>query len=221
MNDNVMQKMRNPVRVQSRGEEFANYISHGISLLAVLIGTPFLIISAKEQSSLQLLGTMVFSASAIFLYLSSTIYHALPAGGNKHRWRMIEHSAIFVLIAGTYTPFTLGILNGALGWTLFGLIWGLAALGVSLKIFQRQSHPIVSTCLYLLMGWLILLATDPLLMLMPLNGLIWLLAGGLFYTLGVIFFATDSRLYYGHFIWHLFVMGGTTCHYFAVLWYAN
>jgi hemolysin III len=165
-------------------------------------------------------GNSVFSATAILLYLSSTLYHALAPGKAKRVFRIIEHSAIFLLIAGTYTPFTLGILKGAWGWTLFGLVWGLAVAGVALKTFERISHPIVSTGLYLLMGWLIVLAVNPILAKVPTAGLLWLIAGGLSYTVGVVFFATDSQLKYGHLIWHLFVMGGTTCHYFVVLWYA-
>ncbi len=209
------------VREQSRGEERANSISHGIALLAILFGTPFLIINALQQGEAGLvIGTIVFSLTAIVLYLSSTVYHGLAHGKIKRIFRTIEHSAIFLLIAGTYTPFTLGILKGAWGWLLFGLIWSLAIVGVALKIFQRISHPVISTTLYLVMGWLIIIAADPLLAKMPLAGLLWLLAGGLSYTVGVVFFATDSQLRFGHLIWHLFVMAGTTCHYFAIFWYA-
>ena len=156
----------------------------------------------------------------MLLYLASTLYHALPTGKAKRVFRVIEHSAIFLLIAGTYTPFTLGVLRGAWGWTLLGLVWGLAVAGVALKAFARISHPIVSTGLYLLMGWLILIAANPLYARVPTTGLLWLVAGGVAYTAGVAFYATDSRLRYGHFIWHLFAMAGTACHYFAVLWYA-
>jgi len=210
-----------PPREQSRGEELANSISHAIALIAALVGTPFLIISAVRQGQIGLVvGVSVFSATTIILYLSSTVYHALPAGKAKRIFRTIEHSAIFLLIAGTYTPFTLGVLKGAWGWTLFGLVWGFAIIGVAMKTLQKMSHPIFSTSLYLLMGWLIIIAINPLLAKLPTEGLLWLLAGGLSYTVGVIFFATDSRLHYGHFLWHLFVMGGTTCHYFAILWYA-
>jgi hemolysin III len=141
-------------------------------------------------------------------------------GKAKRVFRVIEHSAIFLLIAGTYTPFTLGVLNGAWGWTLFGIVWGLAATGVALKVFDKASHAIVSIGLYLLMGWLIVIAVDPLFARVPTSGLLWLIAGGLSYTAGVAFYTTDSRLQYGHLIWHLFVIAGTACHYFAVLWYA-
>jgi hemolysin III len=157
----------------------------------------------------------------ILLYLASALYHALPPGKGKQVFRVIEHSAIFFLIAGTYTPFTLGVLRGTWGWTLLGLIWVLAVGGVVMKIFSRTSHPILSTSLYLLMGWLIVIAIKPLAAGgVPTSGLLLLLAGGLAYTLGVAFYALDARLHYGHFIWHLFVLTGTACHYFAVLWYA-
>jgi len=208
-------------RKQSRGEEFANSLSHGLGLIAALVATPFLIRHAARQGEVGfIVGASIFAATMVLLYLASTLYHALPAGRAKRVFRVIEHSAIFLLIAGTYTPFTLGVLRGAWGWTLLGLVWSLAAAGVLLKALNRMSHPILSTGLYLLMGWLIVIAAQPLSARVPISGLLWLIAGGLAYTLGVIYFALDSRLRYGHFIWHLFVMAGTACHYFAVLWYA-
>ncbi len=210
-----------PKREQSQAEEIANSISHGVGLVAALVGTPFLILhAARHGDGIFIVGTSVFAATMILLYLASTLYHALPMSKAKRVFRAIEHSAIFLLIAGTYTPFTLGVLRGVWGWTLFGLVWGLAGTGVALKAFDRMSHPIVSTGLYLLLGWLILIAVNPLSDRVPASGLLWLVAGGVAYTAGVAFFAADSRLRYGHFIWHLFVMAGTTCHYFAVLWYA-
>ncbi len=210
-----------PKREQSHAEEIANSISHGIGLVATLVGTPFLIMHAARHGDAGfIVGTSIFSATMIFLYLASTLYHALPMGKAKGVFRVIEHSAIFLLIAGTYTPFTLGVLRGAWGWTFFGIVWGLAVAGVALKAFDKASHPILFTGLYLLMGWVIVIAVDPLLARVPTAGLLWLLAGGLSYTAGVAFFATDSRLQYGHLIWHLFVIAGTACHYFAVLWYA-
>ncbi len=157
----------------------------------------------------------------MLLYLASTLYHALPTGSAKRVFQVIEHSAIFLLIAGTYTPFTLGVLRGAWGWALLGLVWCIAVVGVTLKALNRLTHPILSTSLYLLMGWLIVIAAHPLSQRVPVSGLLWLVAGGLAYTLGVVFYALDSRLRYGHFIWHLFVMAGTASHYLAVLWYAG
>ncbi|MEK7322651.1 MAG: hemolysin III family protein [Pseudomonadota bacterium] len=208
-------------REQSHGEEIANSVSHGLGLIAALVGTPFLITHAARQGDAAfIVGASVFAATMVLLYLASTLYHALPAGSAKRVFRVIEHSAIFLLIAGTYTPFTLGVLKGPWGWTLFGLVWVLAAAGVMMKAVSRMAHPIVSTSLYLLMGWLVVIAANPLYERVPASGLFWLVAGGVAYTIGVIFFATDTRLRYGHFIWHVFVMAGTACHFFAVLWYA-
>jgi len=210
-----------PKREQSRGEEIANSISHGIGLVAALVATPFLVLHAVRRGDTGfIVGASVFAATMVLLYLASTVYHALPIGKAKRVFRVIEHSAIFLLIAGTYTPFTLGVLRGAWGWTLLGLVWSLAVAGVALKVSNRMSRPIVSTSFYLLMGWLILIAVNPLYARLPASGLLWLVAGGMAYTAGVAFFAADSRLRYGHFIWHLFVMAGTACHYCATFWYA-
>ena len=208
-------------RKQSRGEEIANSVSHGVGVVAALAGTPFLLLRAVQRGDVRfLVGASLFCATMILLYLASTLYHALPIGKAKRCFRIIEHSAIFFLIAGTYTPLTLGVLHGAFGWTLLGIIWGLAIAGVVLKVFFKTAHPILSTCLYLLMGWLLVIAIKPLYDGMPVAGLVWLIAGGVSYTAGVAFFATDSRIPYGHLIWHLFVIAGTTCHYFLILWYA-
>lgn len=155
----------------------------------------------------------------ILLYLSSTLYHALPASKAKQLFQVIDHAAIFLLIAGTYTPFTLGVLYGAWGWTLFGLVWGIAVIGIILKATTWDRFQSLSTYMYLAMGWLVVIAIVPLFNNMPLWGLFWLLCGGLFYTAGVVFFAAD-RLPYFHFVWHLFVLMGTACHFVAVLYYA-
>ncbi len=208
-------------REQSRSEELANSLSHGAGLVAAIVASPILIVHAVNRGDVGfIVGASIFAATMILLYATSTLYHALPPGGLKHTFRVIEHAAIFLLIAGTYTPFTLGILHGGWGWVLFGIIWGLAAIGVLLKIIIGTTHPTASVILYLFMGWVIVIAAKPLYIHLPSSGLAWLLAGGLSYTVGVAFFATDSRLRYGHLIWHLFVLAGTSCHYFAVLWYA-
>jgi hemolysin III len=209
-------------RQQSLTEEIANSVSHGMGLIAALVGAPYLIIQAtRQENGGFIVATTIFCATIITLYLSSTLYHALPTGKAKRVFRVIEHSAIFLLIAGTYTPFALGALRGPWGWSLFGVVWGLALIGITLKMFYLASHPILFTSLYLLMGWVAIIAVKPFVAVVPTPGLLLLLAGGLFYTVGVAFFATDSRLKYGHFVWHLFVMAGTLCHYFAVLWYAT
>lgn len=208
-------------RDQSPGEEIANSVSHGLALAAALVAIPFLLVhAARIGTAGYIVGTGVFSATIILLYLASTLYHALPAGKAKRVFRILEHSAIYLLIAGTYTPFTLGVLSGAWGWTLFAIIWTLAAAGVVLKASSRRSHPVLSAVLYVAMGWVIVIAIDPMFARVPTAGLVWLLAGGLAYTAGVVFFAADSRLRYGHLVWHLFVMAGTACHFFAVFRYA-
>ncbi|OIR04259.1 hemolysin-III related [mine drainage metagenome] len=208
-------------REQTLGEEIANSISHGAGAVASLVGAPFLILHALELGDTgYLIGSVVFAATMIVLYLSSTLYHSFRPGRLKHIFRIIDHSAVYLLIAGTYTPFTLGVLYGTWGWTLLILIWSLALAGVMQKMLSSMSRPIISTVLYLLMGWLIIIAADPLYTRLPTSGLAWLVAGGLAYTAGTVFFVLDSRLRYGHFIWHWFVLTGTTCHYFAVYWYA-
>ena len=214
--------IRDASREQSRGEEVANSVSHGITFIAMLVGTPYLIINAMQQGDVpEIIGKSIFAATAMLLYFSSAVYHWLAVGKAKRVFRVIEHSTIFLLIAGTYTPFTLGVLKGVWGWSIFALVWSFVVVGVSLKVFEKKPHPVISISLYLLMGWIMVVAAYPLFVKMPIEGLLLLVAGGLFYTLGVGFFITDSKLKYGHLIWHFFVMGGTACHYFAVLWYAG
>ena len=215
--DNVAMR----VRTQSRGEEIANSASHGLGLAAALAAMPILIVAAaRAGSAANIVAACIFATSMVLLYLSSTLYHAVPGARIKRLFQKLDHGAIYLLIAGTYTPFTLGVLHGAWGWTLFGVVWGLAGIGLVLKAVDRLAHPLVSTGLYLLMGWLVLIAIRPLTALLPSAGLIWLVAGGLAYTVGVVFYLADSRWRCSHFVWHLFVIAGTTCHFFAVLWYA-
>ena len=195
-------------------------MSHGVGLAAALVAAPFLVLSAARRDGWTgIVGASVFAGTVVLLYLASTLYHALPGHKTKHVFRIIDHSAIFLLIAGTYTPFTLGVLRGAWGWTLFGLVWSLAVLGVTLKAVGGIRYPRLSTALYLGMGWIALIAIRPLWLRLPLSGWLWLVAGGLAYTAGVAFYAAE-RMRYGHFVWHLFVLIGTVCHFFAVLWYA-
>jgi hemolysin III len=210
-----------PDRAQSRGEEIANSASHGVGLAAAVFAAPVLIGRALERGDeAVVIGACIFAATAIALYLTSTLYHALPPGQTKHAFRLIEHSAIFLLIAGTYTPFALGVLRGTWGWALLLLAWGFAGAGVLLKALCGVRHPRISLGLYLAMGWLIVIAIRPLWLRMPPAGLLWLAAGGLAYTAGVLFF-TARRIRYGHFVWHLFVLAGTACHFVAVLNYAH
>jgi hemolysin III len=191
-----------------------------VALAAALVAAPIVVLSARDHGTLATIGAGVFALTAVLLYSASTLYHALPSGRAKRVFRIIDHSAIFLLIAGTYTPFTFGVLRGPWGWTIFGLVWGLAALGIALKAVGGIRYPTLSTVLYVGMGWLALIAIRPLWLHVPLSGWLWLLGGGLAYTAGIAFFATDHRVRYGHFVWHLFVLAGTVCHFFAVLWYA-
>ncbi len=202
---------------QSLGEELANSISHGLGLLAALCGAPILMGAAwRGGDRLFFLGTVVFAGAMLLVYLGSTLYHAWPCGAIKSVFQVIDHSAIFLLIAGTYTPFTLGPLRGPWGWTILGLIWTLALFGVSLKsVSGTERRRGLSLTLYLGMGWLIVLAFRPMLLHVPVVGLVWLLAGGIAYTTGVLFFLSERRRY-THFVWHLFVLAGTACHFLAV-----
>ena len=211
-----------PARLQTLGEEIANSVSHGAALLAAVAGTPFLVIGAvRHGDRLNVAGASIFAATMVLLYFTSMLYHALPvARGAKRLFQVLDHSAIYLLIAGTYTPFTLGVLRGPWGWTLLALIWSMALAGVVLKAVAGTRFPRLSTAIYLAMGWSVVIAIKPMWQLMPGWGLFWLVAGGLAYTLGVAFYATDWRLRYGHFVWHLFVAAGTACHFIAVLNYA-
>ena len=207
-------------RPQSLGEEIANSVSHGVALLAAIGAVPFLMASARNRSAASFAGVIVFAATMVLLYLTSTIYHALPDGRAKRVFLKLDYGAIYLFIAGSYTPFALGALGSTWGWTLFGLVWLLAAIGIVLKAFDRLTHPWFSTGLYLFMGWLVLVAAVPLVKHVPLPSMMWLVAGGLAYTSGVVFFVLDSRIRYSHAVWHGFVAAGTGCHTFAVLSYA-
>jgi hemolysin III len=208
-----------PKRPQTRGEEIANSISHGIGFLAAAAVTPVLIIASIPAGAAAIVGASIFGACMMVLYLSSTLYHAFPhtLGRTKRVFRTLDHSAIFLLIAGTYTPFTLSVLHGAWGWTLFGIVWGLAVFGIVLKSVRGTGTGKLSIALYLGMGWLAVLAIKPLWDSMSAQSLLWLLSGGIMYSIGVIFFAYDHRIRFSHFVWHLFVLAGTTCHVVAVL----
>ena len=167
------------------------------------------------------MGASLFAGTAMVLYLVSTLYHALPAGAAKRWFNRFDHASIFLFIAGSYMPFLFGVLRGAWGWSLFGVVWSAAALGIGAKLLDRLKHPLWSTGLYVAMGWVALIALAPLVQRMSPLGLTWLVAGGLSYTAGAVVFLLDSKLRYAHFVWHLFVLGGSTCHFFAALWQAG
>jgi hemolysin III len=208
-------------RPQSLGEEIANSVSHGVGFLAAAAATPFLILAAaRNGSAADIVGAAVFAATIALLYLASTLYHALPRPQVKRVFRIMDHNAIYLLIAGTYTPFTLGVLEGAWGWSLFGVIWGLAALGIAGNAIGGMRFPKLTTGVYIAMGWLVVVAAKPLWDRMPPAGLAWLALGGLAYTGGVAFYALSRRVRYTHFAWHLCVLTGTACHFVAVYRYA-
>ena len=208
-------------RIVGLREELANAVTHGIGLVLSLIGMPILILAALDRGErVMVIGASVFGATLVALYAASTLYHAIPHPTLKQKLRVVDHAAIYLLIAGTYTPFTLGVLRGTWGWTLFGIVWTLAALGVLFKVlFGSGAMAKLSTATYVAMGWVIIIAIKPLMASMEHAGLFLLAAGGLCYSGGVIFYV-DRRRAWTHPVWHLFVMGGSICHYFAVLWYA-
>jgi hemolysin III len=216
-----MKKFVDPleIRKQTTPEEIANSVSHGIGFVAALIGTPFLIIRAARYGDAQaIVAVSLFAASVLILYLASTMYHALPRGNAKRVWNIMEHGAIFLLIAGTYTPVTLGILRGALGWAMFGIVWSVAILGVIFKSLHGVWSNRLSNGLYVGLGWVVIAAIGPLYHRLPLMGFLGIALGGLAYTIGVPFYNADHRRY-SHFIWHLFVLVGTTLHYLTIYFY--
>jgi hemolysin III len=209
-----------PEPAQTHAEEIANALSHGIGLVAIMGATPFLIAAAWRHGAItSVLGAALFAGSAALLYLASMLYHAAPAR-RKGFFRMLDHVAIFFLIAGTYTPLALGPLKGTFGWMIFAVVWLLAFVGVLFKVFARFRFPYVSTAMYIGMGWLAVFIIRPLAAHLPVAGLLWLVSGGLAYTGGVLFYHWE-RLRFSHLIWHLFVLAGTACHFVAVLCYAT
>lgn len=203
-------------------EEIANSASHGVGLIAALMAAPLLVIgAARWRDAIFLASVVLFLVSVIALYSSSTVLHALPHGPVKDAMKVIERSAIFALIAGTYTPFCLGILRSGSGWLLFGMIWILALAGIVLKSTDALNYTPLATTLYLVMGWMALLMLPGLLVSMPRSGLAWIAAGGLAYTSGVVFFIMDAAWFLNHMIWHLFVMLGTACHWIAIHGYGR
>jgi len=202
---------------QSLGEEIANSITHGtgvgLSIAALVI---LVVFAAKRSDAWKVVSYSIYGATLIMLYLASTLYHAFPQPKVKRFFRILDHSSIFLLIAGTYTPVTIGHMRGGWGWTLFGIIWGLTIIGINLKIFAMSKLKYLSSLIYILMGWMVLIAIKPLISNTPYSFLIWISIGGVAYTLGVIFYAW-KKLPYHHSIWHLFVLGGSVCHFFAML----
>jgi len=205
-------KGRTAASLRRRREELANALTHGFGTLCGIGATAVLVtLAALKGDAFHIVGSAVFGLTLVVLYSASTLYHAVPDRVVKARLRIVDHSAIYLLIAGTYTPFTLAGVRGGWGWTLFGVIWGLAAAGIVFKLFFTGRFRIVSTLIYLAMGWLVVIAAKPVAEALPGATLVWLALGGLAYTGGVYFYA-DRRIPYGHAIWHLCVMAGSTAH---------
>jgi hemolysin III len=204
---------------QSLIEELANGITHGIGLVLSVVGLAILVVlSILKGGAWHIAGCTTFGVTLVMLYTASTLYHSLRTPRLKRVLKILDHAAIYLLIAGTYTPFTLVNLRGFWGWTLFGVVWSLSVFGILWKLFHVDRFQVVSTLIYVVMGWVVIIAIKPVLAAVPPPGILWLLAGGLFYTVGVLFFAW-KRIPYNHAIWHVFVMAGSICHYFAVLFY--
>jgi hemolysin III len=205
--------------VMIKGERF-NSISHLVGAALALAGAVVLVVVASRGGdAYRIVSFSIYGATLFLLYLISTLYHGLPHGRAKRVFRVLDHQAIYLLIAGSYTPFTLVVLNGVVGWWMFGAIWSLALLGLVLDALPLRGARVLPMIIYLVMGWLIVLVLKPLLAVLPDAGFIWLLTGGLFYTSGIVFYALDHRYPWMHGVWHVFVLAGSISHYVAILVY--
>ncbi|KGP71449.1 PAQR family membrane homeostasis protein TrhA [Pontibacillus yanchengensis] len=203
----------------TKKEEVANAITHGIGVLLSIAALVILVVNASMNGGLwDIISVSIYGASMIFLYLSSTLVHAMPPGKWKDRFEVFDHAAIYLFIAGTYTPILLLLLGGTLGWTLFGVVWGIAIGGVFFKMFFVKRFVVLSTVFYLLMGWIIVFAWNPLVAKFAFGGLVLLIIGGVLYSLGTIFYVWRSFTFH-HAVWHIFVMAGTIVHFFAIFIY--
>ena len=200
------------------GDILANAITHGIGAALAIVGAVYLIAVAARGTVWLLVSCSVFAATLVLVYICSTLYHSLVRTRARHVFQIFDHASIYLLIAGTYTPFCLVTLRGPLGWTIFGVEWGLAVAGVVFKSFAVGKYEVASALVYLAQGWLAVVAIVPLVHTLGWHGVMWMGAGGLAYTLGIVFFALD-RLRYFHALWHLFVLAGSVAHYFAILFY--
>jgi hemolysin III len=200
------------------GDILANAITHGIGAVLAVAGAVYLIASSTRGAVRLVVSCAVFASTLVLVYMCSTLYHSLVRTRARHVFHVLDHSSIYLLIAGTYTPFTLISLHGPLGWTVFGVEWALAVAGVVFKSFAVNRFAVASALVYLFQGWFVVVAARPLLHAIGWHGMMWLGAGGLAYTLGIVFFALD-RLRYFHATWHIFVLAGSVAHYFAILFY--
>jgi hemolysin III len=200
------------------GDILANAITHGIGAVLAIVGAVYLIAASIHGTAAEFAGCTVFAITLVLVYVCSTLYHSLVRTRARHVFQVLDHSAIYLLIAGTYTPFTLVSLRGPVGWFMFSVVWALAIAGVIFKSFAVGRFPVASALIYLFQGWFAVFALRPLDQAIGWHGILWLAAGGLAYTLGVVFFALD-RLRYFHAVWHLFVLAGSVFHYVAILLY--
>ena len=207
-------------RSQSASEELANSLSHGAGAVLAAVFSPQLITHAFESGTIHGLAAAVYCASMVLLFSVSAAYHWLPQGDTKNLLRRLDHAAIFLFIAGSYTPFMLGSVAEKGGHWVLGLIWAIAAFGIVAKCVNRLTHPYLSTALYLGLGWISVIILDPLIRETPPTGVILLVAGGVLYTLGAIVFHFDEKVKYAHFVWHLLVLSASACHFIAVMNYA-
>ena len=201
--------------------EYFNSISHLIGAVAAIAGLVILVVYASlEGDPWKIVSYSIYGTTLVLLYFFSSLYHSIREP-TKSILRKFDHYSIYLLIAGTYTPFTLVTLRGGWGWSVFGVVWFLAALGIIVDALHKKGERIFQVIIYLVMGWLILVGINPLLDALPTNGFYWLLAGGLFYTVGIVFYALDKKIRHGHGIWHLFVLAGSIAHYITVLFYID
>jgi hemolysin III len=208
-------------RIAITVEEFANIATHGLGLVASVVAFPLLVVLAvRAGDAAAIVGVSIFAATLVGAYAASTIYHSMPSGPRRVFWRRVDQSAVYLLIAGTYTPLALGVLRGPLGWTLLAIVWAAALVGIGAKLGLGKEAPTLETLTFLGMGWLVVVAIQPLLDRLGWAGFLWLLAGGLAYTIGTIFLVCQSRIRYGHCAWHVFVLGGSACHAVAIANYA-
>jgi hemolysin III len=213
-----MMEVEQTAQYNSR-EEIFNSIIHGAGILISIAGLILLaVFSSLYGKSIHIVSCTIFGITLVLLYTASTLYHSSRNPQIKHVFRIIDHSCIYALIAGTYTPFMLVTVRGVLGWTIFAIVWSLTILGILFKAFFIHRFKIFSTLAYILMGWLVVFAIKPIFQTLPGSAIFWLVSGGLAYTLGTIFYAW-KKLPFNHAIWHLFVLAGSTCHFFAVMFY--
>ena len=211
--------MENKLKFYTKGEEIANAVTHGIGALLSIAALVFLVLFSRNYGdSWYVVSYTIYGISLVILYLESTLYHSITNLKIKSLFRIFDHSSIFLLIAGTYTPFTLTVLRGKVGWSIFIIVWTLAVAGIVMKFFFVGRFNVLSTIFYIVMGWMIIFAIKPLMLALPYYGLVLLFAGGILYTLGAVLYLFD-KIPYNHAVWHLFVIAGSTCHFFCILLY--